>query len=81
MSQEYVSKAGTISHESVMLTLLKRFDGLQENREFGSRLWAGKPNMRALRGRSITRDFGVDGTRPGVDASGERLGVGEALVA
>jgi len=29
----------------------------------------------------VTRDVGVDGAGPGVDAAGERLGVGEALIA
>jgi hypothetical protein len=31
--------------------------------------------------RLIARDFGVDGARPGVNAAGEGLGMGEALVA
>jgi len=29
----------------------------------------------------VAWNFGVDGAGPGVDASGERLGVGEALIA
>ena len=64
-----------------MPTLLKRFDGLQEIVSSGVVLWPGKPDMRMAQGRSIAGDFGVDGAGPGVDASGERLGVGEALVA
>jgi hypothetical protein len=60
----------------MMLSLLDRFDGWQEIA--GTKRFVGQ----GVLGRSLVAgNAGVDGAGPGVDAAGEGLGVGEALVA
>jgi hypothetical protein len=71
------SQKATKTADYVMQSLLERFDGPQE-------IIVTKWLVGALgsSGASLVAgDAGIDGTRPGVDAAGERLGVGEALVA